>query len=112
MATLSIQSIDQDGLTPSYSTASSGGDKVVPGAGSFIHVKNGGGSPITLTLVTPGTVSSLAVADQTVTVANGAESMIAVGDLYRDPSDGLASITYSATPTSVTLASLRAPVTS
>lgn len=110
MATLAIQTIDQDGLTPAYVSAAGGGDKVVPGAGSFIHVKNGGGSPITVTLVTPGTVSGLAVDDQTVTVTNAQERMIAVPDLYKSPSDGLASITYSGV-TTVTIASFRAPVT-
>lgn len=110
MAALTIQSIDQDGLTPSYTAAAGGGDTVVTGAGAFLHVKNGGGGSITVTLVTPGTVSGLAVDDQTVTVTNAQERMIAVPDLYKSPSDGLASITYSGV-TTVTIASFRAPVT-
>lgn len=109
MAALTIQSIDQDGLTPSYTAAAGGGDTVVVGAGSFLHVKNGGGGSITVTLVTPGTVSSLAIADQTVSVGAGAESMIALPDLYKDPATGRGSITYSGV-TTVTVANLRAPV--
>lgn len=109
MATLSTQSIDQDGHAPTYAAAAVGGDKVVPGAGSFIHVKNGDSTPTDVILVTPGTVSSLPVGDQTVTVPNGAERMIAVADIYRNPSDGLASITYSKVA-SLTIGSFRAPV--
>jgi hypothetical protein len=110
MATLAIQNIDQDGLEATYAAATaSGGDKVIPGAGSFVHVVNGSGADITVTLVTPGTVEGLSVDDQEVVVTAGESRFIAVSNLYRNPSDGLATITYSAA-TSVTVASLRAPV--
>jgi len=110
VATLAIQNIDQDGLEAVYSAATaSTGDKVVPGAGSFVHVVNGSGSDITVTLVTPGKVSGLDVDDQEVTVTAGESRFIAVGNLYRDPADGLATVICSAV-TTVTIASLRAPV--
>lgn len=109
MASLTQQKMDQDGITPTYDNAAGGGDTVVPGAGSFIHVKNGDASPTTVTLVTPGTVAGLAVADQPVVIAAGAEAMVPVSSLYRDPATGRASITYSSV-TSLTIASLRAPV--
>lgn len=109
MATLTTQNIDTDGLTPSYVAAAGGGDKMLPGEHDFLHVKNGGGSSVTVTLVTPATVdATLAVGDRAVAVADGAEAMIRVpAELYRDPTDGLASITYSAV-TSVTVAAIRA----
>lgn len=109
MATLAVQRIDNDGLTPAYVAAEVGGDKVVPGEGSYVHVKNGDGTSTDVTLVTPGTVDGLAVADRTVTVAAGAEAKIAVPDLYTNPVDGLASLTYSKV-TSLTIGSFRAPV--
>jgi hypothetical protein len=110
VATLAIQTIVNAGITPAYVPAAAGGDKVIPGPGSYVHVKNGGGSSVTVTLVTPGTVDgTLAVGDRAVVVAAGAESKIAVGNLYRDPADGLASITYSAV-TTVSVGSFRAPV--
>lgn len=109
MATLAIQTIDNDGLTPAYVAASAGGDKVVPGAGSYVHVKNGSGASITVTLVTPGSVDGLAIADRAVAVGAGAEAKIAVPNLYKDPTDGLAALTYSAV-TSLTIGSFRAPV--
>lgn len=104
MATLTTQSIDLDGVAPTYASAAGGGDKMRPGDHNFLHVKNGDGSPITVTLITPGTSEGLAIADQTVTVAATGEQMIRVTpERYRNPSDGLASITYSAV-TSVTVA--------
>lgn len=110
MATLAVQSISSGGITPAFVSAAGGGDKVVPGAGSYVHVKNDDGTATVVTLVTPGTVDTLAVDDRTVSVAAGAEALIAVGNLYKNPSDGLASITYSKV-TSLTIGSFRAPVT-
>lgn len=107
MAALGIQDISQAGLGPAYVAADAAGDTVIPGQGSFLHVKNGGAAAITVTLVTPGTVSGLDVADQTVSVPNAGERMIAVGDIYRNPTTGRASATYSAV-TTVTVGSFRA----
>ncbi|MFC5996949.1 hypothetical protein ACFQE5_22315 [Pseudonocardia hispaniensis] len=111
MATLAIQSIVNTGVNPALVAASAGGDKVAPGAGVFLEVANGGAAPITVTLVTPQTVDGdLAVADRAVSVPNGESRLIAVpASLYRNPSDGLASITYSDT-TSVTVGAFRASV--
>lgn len=108
MATLTTQNITTAGITPSYVAAAGGGDKVVPGAGTFVHVKNASGGSITVTLVTPSTVdSTLAVGDRAIAVGAGAEAQIAVPDtLYRDPADGLASITYSGV-TSLTIGCFR-----
>lgn len=110
MATLAIQTIDNDGLIPAYVSAAGGGDKVVCGAGAFVHYKNGSGGSITVTLETPQTVDgNLAVGDRAVAIGAGAEAFIAVPNLYKDPTDGLAHLTYSGV-TSLTVASLRAPV--
>lgn len=108
MATLAIQSIDLDGVEPAYTAAAGGGDAMLPSAHSFLHVKNGSGSSITVTLVTPITAQGLAVEDQTVTVPAGEERMVRVPpERYRNPSTGLANITYSDV-TTVTVAALRA----
>lgn len=105
MALLTTQSVVQAGLAASYSAAAAS-DTAVPGDNVVLHVKNGGGSPDTVTLVTPGTVSGLAIADQTVSVAAGAEKFIPLlPDLYRDPSTGLVTIQHSFT-TSVTVAAI------
>ncbi|MFR9796633.1 hypothetical protein ACL02U_12115 [Streptomyces sp. MS06] len=109
MATLSIQAIVADGLDPTYAAASAGGDKVKPGKTTFVHVINGGGASITVTLPTPGNYyGSVANPDLTVTVGASGEQMIPVPPTpFADASDsGLASITYSDV-TSVTVAALR-----
>lgn len=109
MATVSTQQIGKTGTAPTYSAADAAGDRVTPGEGTFLHVKNASAAGITVTLVTPGTVDGLAVADRTSnSVAAGGEDFISLANakLYRS-SDGLADLTWSATA-SVTFAVLRA----
>jgi hypothetical protein len=108
MATLVTQNITTAGILPTYTAAAGGGDAMIADSTSFLHVKNGTASPMTVTLVTPATVdTTLAVADRAVTVGANSEQMIAVPDsLYRDPTTGLAAITYSLA-TSVTVAAIR-----
>lgn len=103
MALLATQQAITAGLTPSYSAVSAS-DTCVPGDNVVIHVKNGGGSPDTVTLVTPFTLDTLTLADRTVSVPAGAERFIAVpASLYQDPITGFATIQHSFT-TSVTCA--------
>lgn len=107
MAALTQYVIDKDGGKPTFVAAAGGGDTVLGGAGAFIIVKNADASPHDVTLVTPGTVSGHAIADQTVTVAaTTGEEWIAVTDEYINPATGRCSITYAAV-TSVTIASVR-----
>lgn len=76
MATLTVQTISREGITPSYAACAGGGDDFPNTGQEFIHVKNGSGAPITVTIVTPATVDALAVADRTKAVAAGEEAMI------------------------------------
>ncbi|MCW7941694.1 hypothetical protein AAW14_06535 [Streptomyces hygroscopicus] len=108
MATLAPQSVPLAGLSPTYAAASAGGDAAVTGSGLVLHVKNGDAASHTVTLVTPGTEHGLAIADRAVTVAASGSQFIPLSDDYKDPSTGLASITYDAV-TSVTVAVLRVP---
>jgi hypothetical protein len=50
------------------------GDALPPNA--VLHVKNGAGAPITLTVVTPSTVDGLAIGDFTATVPAGGERLV------------------------------------
>jgi hypothetical protein len=79
MALLSLQTITAAGITPTYGAATSGGDKVALAAGNvFLHVKNGGGSTVTVTITTQSsTYKGLTVPDRTVTVAASGEKMSA-----------------------------------
>lgn len=108
MADVATQTIS--GTTDvTYSAASSGGDTVTPGETTFLHIKNGSGASITLTITTAKTHRStgLAIADPTVTVPAGGERFY--GDLPSDPygnSSGLVDLSWSDV-TSVTFAALK-----
>lgn len=106
MALLATQTVVRTGLAPSYSAAAGGGDTFNPSPESFLHVKNGSGAPITVTVVTPGATGGLAIADVSVSVpATTGDRMIGPlpGSLFADPTTGLGSITYSGV-TSLTVA--------
>lgn len=109
MATLSAQVIAITGLNPTYAAASGGGDRAPVGDRAWIVVKNGGGSPITVTLdavsLAPG---GLPATDPTVSVPAAGERWIGplIKDAYAAVSDGLCAISYSGV-TSVTVAAFR-----
>lgn len=108
MATVSTEAIGLAGLNATYNAASAGGDKFTPTDKTLIHAKNGSGSQITVTIVTPGTsIGGAAIADLTVDVPAGEDRFIAPFPAnHFAASDGLADLTWSAT-TSVTFAVLR-----
>jgi len=96
MAAIATQVVDRDGLSIIFSNAAAGGDTVTTGRQSTLLIKNDDASSKTVTLITPGTVDGLAVADRAVVVAAGEIQGISLDrDLYGD-TDGIASMTYSA----------------
>jgi hypothetical protein len=108
MTALSVQNIVRSGLTPSFSAANADGHSVVnDGKKTFVEVKNAGGSSITLTIKTPGTVDGLEVTDRTVTVgATTGDKMI--GPFPVEDYGASVEITFSAV-TSVTCAAFKLP---
>lgn len=108
MATLATQQISQTGLGASYASAAGGGDAFTPDDKTFLHVKNGSGASINVTLTPTGTYDGLALGALVIAVPAGADRMIKppAAEILRDPSTGLAAITYSAV-TTVTIAALR-----
>lgn len=109
MATLTKQSITRAAITPTYAAAAGGGDKFVPDDKTFLQFKNGSGAPITVTVVTPGTVEGQGIADLTITVpATTGDKMAGPFPkaLFANDADGgLAAITYSGV-TSLTVAAI------
>jgi hypothetical protein len=113
MAALTVQVPTVAGLAPSYAAAAGGGDTFVPGSSGthILHVKNGGGSAITVTVddavsVTPGSAKQFDP-DIGISVPNGGERMIAIDPArFNNPSTGVVAITYSAV-TSVTVGVFR-----
>jgi hypothetical protein len=107
MAILTAQVVTTGGLAPNFASASAGGDQAPISKQSFLVVRNGGASPITATVVTPGTVKGLPIADASLTVAAGGSGFVPLDSIYRDPATGRAAITYSAV-TSVTVGVIQA----
>lgn len=101
MATYTVQNIVATGITPTYAAVAAS-DKFANDGRTYLHVKNGGGSPSTVTIVTQYTAGGLALADQAVSVTNAQERVIGPfpTDLYND-ANGDVTVTYSPT-TSVT----------
>jgi hypothetical protein len=111
MATLTTQVVNRAGTVISAVAAAGGGDAMACGSGMMLEVVNGGGSPITVTLVVPASRTyepNVAITSPAVSVANGTTRFIGPVDAptFADPVTGLCTITYSAV-TSVTVAAVQ-----
>ena len=98
MAVLTAQSIAAAGTTPSYAAAAGGGDTCVAPAGkSFVHVKNGSGGSITVTVASNATAGvGLAASNRAIAIPAGQERMIPIEDAaWINSSTGAVSLTYS-----------------
>lgn len=105
MALLTTQQTTSAGGAITLAAAAAGGDTAdISNGRTLLWVKNGGGSSITVTLATPGTVDGdLAIGDRAVTVANATEKLI--GPLNPAVYGGVVAITYSGV-TTVTVAAV------
>jgi hypothetical protein len=115
MAVLSVQTIPVSGLAASMTSASAGGDKFdnANDGRTFLRVKNGGGASINVTIakqaasVNVGGFGALAVADEVIAVAAGAEKDIGPFPAGRfNDANGQVNVSYSGV-TTVTVAALR-----
>lgn len=108
MAALTVQNVARTGLAPTYASAAGGGDTFVNDGAVLLHVKNGGGSAVTVTITStaPATVG-LAPSNVTVSVPNAGERMIGPfpPGAFSD-ANGATAVGYSAV-TSVTVAAVR-----
>jgi hypothetical protein len=109
MALLAAQVVSIAGLNPTYAAAAAGGDEFANNGRRMLHVQNGSGSSITVTITTPGTTAGLSIADPAVTVPNSGSRMIGPfpTGLY-NAADGNVDVAYSAV-TSVTVAVIELP---
>jgi FlaG/FlaF family flagellin (archaellin) len=97
VALLTVQNITRSGVTPSY-TAVAATDTFLPDANTFIHVKNGGASPDSVTIsVLQGDPPGLTISDVVVSVTNAQERMIGPlpANFFADPATGLATVAHS-----------------
>lgn len=96
MAQLNTQAVADAGTAIAFAAATAGGDQAQTGEDKILLVRNGDAAAHTVTLVTPGNVDNLAIADRAVVVAAGAQAVIPLQDIYRDPVTNLAALTYDA----------------
>lgn len=108
MALIATHNITTVGTPPTFAPAAVG-DTATVGDRFFLVVRNADATSKTVTLTTTGNLATGdAYPDKAYTILAGAEAWIPLGlREYRDASDGLAHIAYSAT-TSVTRALVRA----
>lgn len=112
MAALTVQNtgLGTSALEPTYAAASAGGDTFVNGDGRVIlHVKNGSGASIDVTITTPYSLrGGIAVDDPVTAVPAGEDRMIGPFDpaVFNAAAGTGVSVSYSAA-TSVTVAAIR-----
>lgn len=107
LITTQVLPADHSGLVLTSEAANIDGN-IIRGDRTLLIVWNGGGSPITVTVPTPGTISGLAIEDVVATVPAGAMRIIGTfaGALFRQTALGQQSdvhVNYSAV-TSVSVA--------
>lgn len=115
MAVLTVQNVVESGLEVSFVSAAAGGDQVPNDSSqrTFVWVKNGGGSDITLTVTSQHTSTRapgfglVSKASQAITVTAGEDRLIGpFPDAAYNNSSGNVALSYSAV-TSVTIAALK-----
>lgn len=109
MADLTVSTITRSGIAPTYVAAAALGDAFVNTGRIFLHVKNGGGGSINVTVAEQVTadIAGYTATDLVVAVPAGAERMIGPfpRSAYND-SNGKVQVSYS-DETSVTVAALQ-----
>ena len=112
MAELTIQQITEAGGSVTYSAAAGGGDTADNGGSTFLNIKNGGGSEVTVTITAQTTsvessiYGDLTKANASIAIESGAEAFIGpFKPSSFNNTDGEIAITYSGV-TSVTIAAL------
>lgn len=110
MAILTTQTINHDGLDPTYTAASSGGDKITPGRRVFLHVQNGGSGSVVVTVddtLSPEPTGSAAFnPDLEVTIEPSGDRYIGpIVETRFQNAEGYADVTYDQVDT-VTIAAL------
>lgn len=112
MAKLTVQSIVEAGITPSFAAADVAGDTFVNDDRTHFHIKNGGGVSVTATFTAQKTnlaaqrFGNLTLADRVVTVAASAEAIIPAPPGIFNNGSGEVAVTYDVV-TTVTVAAFK-----
>lgn len=106
---VTVQNIAVAGLSPSYDAAHVDGNAFINDGNTILHVKNGSGGSLTLTVQTNRIVGGVTVQDHTVSVPAGEERIIGLfGTGTFNQNDGKVYIDTS-TQTSITLMAFKVP---
>jgi len=112
MAELTVQQVTEAGGAATYVSATEGGDTADNNGNMFLHIKNGSGGEITVTIaalttsVDSGMYGDLTKANATIAIAGGAEAFIGgFAPAAFNNGNGEIAITYSEV-TSLTIAAL------
>ncbi len=112
MAELTVQQITEAGGAATYVAANGAGDTADNNGNLFLHIKNGGGSEITVTItaqttsVDSGAYGELTKANASIAIAGSGEAFIGgFAPAAFNDGDSEIAITYTAV-TSVTIAAL------
>lgn len=101
---LAVQSATVAGLNAVYTAVGTGtGNGVKHNPQAILHVKNAGGSSVTLTVITPGSPGGNDIADRTVTVPAAGDRFLDLSELVYRNSDGLVYVDASAAVTAAAL---------
>ena len=105
MATLTVQQIAPTGTVPTFVAAAVGGDAFANDGKTTLHVANGSGSTITVSITAQSDCNQGFAHDGGGTVADGLTASFGPFDRQRfnDPETGYVEVTYSAV-TTVTVA--------
>jgi hypothetical protein len=113
MATLTTQVIVRTGITPSYAAVTGGGDACEVGDDIYLHFKNTNAATYTVNLAIPSAnspYSGVTYTNTSVTIpATTGDKLIGPisPGLYKDPTTGLCTITYTGTTTNGTVACVK-----
>jgi hypothetical protein len=106
MADLTIQRLAQAGLKATYTTASAGGDTFSNDGNTWLHIKNGGASSITVTIDSKTPCNQGFDHDLTITILAGEDKYSPRLEQSRfNDATGKVAVSYSAA-TSVTVAAI------
>ena len=113
MATITVQTITESGITPTFASATAEGDVMDNDGKTFLMIKNDGGGSVTVTVTAQvtsfnmGAFGPLTKSNATIAVGAGAEGMIGpFSTLAFNTNNSQISITYSGV-TSVTIAGFK-----
>lgn len=108
MATLTTQPVTRVGVTPTFAAVTGGGDACECGDDIYLEFKNTNAATFTVALAVPASASTYpnipySAVSVTIPVTTGDKLIGPISALFKDPTTGLCTITYTGTTTNGTV---------